>query len=247
MTDASQVKALDVARPPGSVAATVDVLAGAVARAVSGVGAAFRLGDVVGGWADPVVGLGAVRVLGADALAPFLFTGRPLSASDVEVVQAAIRVFPVPYREDPGDARVWRCRDWALGEVLAHLGVSEPAGDPAAALDSGGEDGCAGELAWPVWSASVSRLSVLALPAVGGPVREQVRRRRRDIWRGLARAMLRHDHFSAARLARWLALDAAVCSESLLGAALSHLELFTAPPPRVHLEIALARRLWEGS
>jgi hypothetical protein len=27
---------------------------------------------------------------------------------------------------------------------------------------------------------------------------------------------------------------------------LSHMELFTAPPPRVRLEIALARRLWEG-
>lgn len=137
---------------------------------------------------------------------------------------------------------MWRCRDWALGEVLAHLGVSEPGSNQAAALNSGGE----GESAWPVWSAAVSRLSMLALPAVGGPVREQVRRRRRDTWRGLARAMLRHDHLSAARLARWLALDAAVSSESLLGAALSHLELFTAPPPRVRLEIALARRLWEG-
>jgi hypothetical protein len=228
------------------MAAAVDVLAGAVAQAVSGAGRAFRLGEAVGGWADPVVGLGAVRVLGADALAPFLFTGRPPSASDVEVVRAALRVFPAPHREDPGDARVWRCRDWALGEVLAHLGVSEPGSNQAAALNSGGEGGSAGESAWPVWSAAVSRLSMLALPAVDGPVREQVRRRRRDTWRGLARAMLRHDHLNAARLARWLALDAAVSSESLLGAALSHLELFTASPPRVRLEIALARRLWEG-
>jgi hypothetical protein len=228
------------------MAAAVDVLAGAVAQAVSGAGRAFRLGEAVGGWADPVVGLGAVRVLGADALAPFLFTGRPPSASDVEVVRAALRVFPAPHREDPGDARVWLCRDWALGEVLAHLGVSEPGSNQAAALNSGGEGGSAGESAWPVWSAAVSRLSMLALPAVDGPVREQVRRRRRDTWRGLARAMLRDDHLSAARLARWLALGAAVSSESLLGAALSHLELFTASPPRVRLEIALARRLWEG-
>jgi hypothetical protein len=228
------------------MAAAVDVLAGAVAQAVCGAGRAFRLGEAVGGWADPVVGLGAVRVLGADALAPFLFTGRPPSASDVEVVRAALRVFPAPHREDPGDARVWLCRDWALGEVLAHLGVSEPGSNQAAALNSGGEGGSAGESAWPVWSGAVSRLSMLALPAVDGPVREQVRRRRRDTWRGLARAMLRHDHLSAARLARWLALDAAVSSESLLGAALSHLELFTASPPRVRLEIALARRLWEG-
>jgi hypothetical protein len=240
------VIAFDVARPPGSVAAAVDVLADAVAQALSGVGGAFGIGEVVGEWADPVVGLGAVRVLGADALTPFLFTGRPLSASDVEVVQAALRVFPAPHREDPGDARVWRCRDWALGEVLAHLGVNEPGRDQAAALDSGGEDGSAGDSAWLVWSAAVSRLSVLALPTVGGPVREQVRRRRRDTWRGLARAMLRDDYLSAARLTRWLALDAAVSPESLLGAALSHLELFTAPAPRVRLEIALARRLWEG-
>ncbi|HEY3692804.1 MAG TPA: hypothetical protein VGL46_21390 [Pseudonocardiaceae bacterium] len=240
------MNASDAARPPSSMGAAVDVLAGAVAQAVSGAGRAFRLGEAVGGWADPVVGLGAVRVLGADALAPFLFTGRPPSASDVEVVRAALRVFPAPHREDPGDARVWLCRDWALGEVLAHLGVSEPGSNQAAALNSGGEGGSAGESAWPVWSAAVSRLSMLALPAVDGPVREQVRRRRRDTWRGLARAMLRHDHLSAARLARWLALDAAVSSESLLGAALSHLELFTASPPRVRLEIALARRLWEG-
>ncbi|HEX4099005.1 MAG TPA: hypothetical protein VHY21_00460 [Pseudonocardiaceae bacterium] len=244
------MNALDVARPPGSVAAAVDVLAGAVARAVSGADGAFGLDGVVGGWSDPVVGLAAVRVLGADALAPFLFTGRPLSASDVEVTREALRVFPAPHREDPGDARVWRCRDWALGEVLAHLGVSEPRTDQtAAALDSDGGDGFAGQPPWLVWSATVTRLAMLALPAVGGPVREQVRRRQRDIWRGLARAMLRHDHLSAARLARWLALDAAVSPESspesLLGAVLCHLELFTAPPPRVRLEIALARRLVE--
>lgn len=136
-------------------------------------------------------------------------------------------------------------KTWALGEVLAHLGVTEPGRDRAAALDTGGEDGPAGEQAWPVWSATLSRLSVLALPAVDGPVREQVRRRRRDTRRGLVRAMLRQDYLSAARLARWLALDAALSPEPLLAAALSHLELFTAPPPRVRLEIALARRLLE--
>jgi hypothetical protein len=239
------VNAVEVARPPSSVAAAVDVLADAVAHALSGASGAFGLSDAVGGGADPVVWLGAVRVLGADALAPFLFAGHSPSASDVEVVQAARRVFPAPPRKDPGEAQVWRCKDWALGEVLAHLGMSEPERDRAADLDTDGDDGSVAEPAWPVWSATVSRLSVLALPAVGGPLREQVRRRRRDTCRGLARAMLRHDHLSAARLARWLALDAALFPELLLGAALSQLELFTAPPPRVRLEIALARRLWE--
>jgi hypothetical protein len=241
------VNAVDVARPPGSVAAAVDVLADAVVRALGRPGGAFGLSDAVGGEADPVVGLGAVRVLGADALAPFLFTGHLPSASDLEVVQAARRVFPAPPRQDPGDAQVWRCKDWALGEVLAHLGLTPPGTDRAVVLDpdAGSEDGPSGEPAWPVWSATVSRLSVLTLPAVGGPLREQVRRRRRDTCRGLTRAMLRHDHLSAARLARWLALDAALFPESLLGAALRQLELFTASPPRVRLEIALARRLWE--
>jgi hypothetical protein len=237
------VNALDVARPSGSVAAAVDALAGAVVQALGGAGGAFVLSEVVGGWADPVVGLGAVRVLGTDALAPFVFTGHPLSADDVEVVQAALRVFPAPDGERPGDAWVWRGKDWALGEVLAHLGVTEPERDRVAAPDAGGEDGPAGEQAWPVWSATVSRLSVLALSGVDGPVREQVRRRRRDTCRGLVRAMLRQDHLSAARLARWLALDAALSAEPLLAAALSHLELFTAPSPRVRLEVALARRL----
>lgn len=225
------------------MAAAVDALAGAVVQALSGAGDAFVLSEVVGGWADPVVGLGAVRVLGADALTPYLFTGHPLSADDVEMVQAALRVFPTPGGEGPGYAWVWRCKDWALGEVLAHLGVSEAGRDRAASLDVDGEDWSAGEQAWPVWSATVSRLSVLALPVVDGLVREQVRQRRRDTRRGLVRAMLRQDHLSAARLARWLALDAALFPEPLLAAALGHLELFTAPSPRVQLEVTLARRL----
>ncbi|WP_059011125.1 hypothetical protein [Streptomyces specialis] len=61
--------------------------------------------------------------------------------------------------------------------------------------------------------------------------------------RGLGRAMLRRDHLTAARLARWLALDAGPEPEPLLLIALGHIAALAPDKPRVLLELAAARRL----
>jgi hypothetical protein len=50
----------------------VDALAEGIARAVSGAGDAFRLSDQIVVMADRAIGLAAVRVLGADSLAPLV-------------------------------------------------------------------------------------------------------------------------------------------------------------------------------
>ena len=223
--------------------AAVDVLADGIARAVSSAGDAFRLRDLIAGVADQTMGLAAVRVLGADALAPFVVPGRRISIDDVAAVQAAVEVFPAPARHDPADARVWRLRDGALREVVARLGMAKLAGNGLAAGDVTSSEDHVGEQPWPRWSGELTRLSPLALPGLDGPVHDQVRRRRRDTMRGVARAMMRTDSLSAARLVRWLAVDATSDAQPLLTTALQHLELFTAPPPRVRLEIAVARRL----
>lgn len=221
----------------------MDVLADGITCALAGDGDFVRLRDVLGGVADQAMGLAAVRVLGADVLAPFVFTGRPITVDDVAVLQAAVDVFPAPSRRDPADAQVWRLKDWALREVVARLGMAELDGPGLAAGDSGGGREQVGELPWPMWAAELVRLSTLALPGLAGPVHDQVRRRREDTLRGVVRALMRTDYLSAARLVRWVALDARRYPEPLLASALEYVELFTAPPPLVRLEIAVARRV----
>jgi hypothetical protein len=225
------------------VGAAVDALADGIARAVCGAGDAFRLSDQIVVMADQAMGLAAVRVLGADALAPFVVSGRTIPVDDVAVVRAAVEAFPAPARQDRADARVWGLRDWALGEVVVRLGNTALASGGLAQDNFGNGENCASEQPWPKWSAELSRLSTLALPGLDGPVHDQVRRRQRDTLRGVVRAMMRTDFLSAARLIRWLAVDATSGVEPLLTTALQHLELVTGPPPRVRLEIAMARWL----
>ncbi|KJK57420.1 hypothetical protein [Saccharothrix sp. ST-888] len=52
---------------------------------------------------------------------------------------------------------------------------------------------------WPGWTAGLPQLSALALPGPHCPQRDQARRRRLDLGRGLTHALLRRDLLRAAR------------------------------------------------
>jgi hypothetical protein len=98
----------------------------------------------------------------------------------------------------------------------------------------------------------LAALAPLALPGLGDPFKVSVRRRSHDVARGVVRAMLRRDHPTAARLARWLALAEHHGGAAVLDllAVLDHLDL-EATEARTALDTAIARRLsstgWEAA
>ncbi|MGK4579977.1 hypothetical protein [Kitasatospora sp. HPMI-4] len=228
-------------------------LASDIACALRGAGtAAFRLERHPQG--NEAAHLGAVRTLGADALAPFAVGPHSLGPGDVALLTEAVRAFPAPPPLDPVTDRLWGLRDWALHRTLTALGVSADGWDGLADVHRYGVAAPApvepvqrvvprpADEPWPDWTAGLAQLSSLALPGLHCPQRDQARRRRLDLGRGLTHALLRRDLLRAARLARWLALDSATRPEPLLSAALAHIEALAVDRPRTLLETALARR-----
>jgi hypothetical protein len=236
-----------VSGPPRAVyAAAVETLAGSVVRALTGADDAFRLADQLwpsGGPADyRKAGLAAVRVLGPDALTPFLLAGHWFGPDDAEVVATSIRTFPTPepdpdWEDDRNTVR--RLRDWATGQVMTQLGVSGSARPyPARARGGLGRD-----RGWVGWAGVLAQLSPLVLPGLDCSLHADARRYRLDVARGVTRAMLRRDHLTAARLARWLTAGGEVPMDPSfpLEPVLRQLELVAEPDPRLQLEITLAR------
>ncbi|SDD75579.1 hypothetical protein [Actinokineospora iranica] len=218
-------------------------LAESVLRALTGPRHAFRLREHVHNPTD----LAAVRVLNTDALAPFALHEQPISAEDAEVIREAVLTYPPPEPTDHGSALLWRYRDWALGRLLRDLGGHDVPGTPEA---PGGDSEISAPTAefptgqgWPAFTALLAQLSSLAMPGLRSPARDQARLRRQDLTRGMVRAMLRKDPPTAARLARWVALDLADEPEPLLAPALAHLEFYATTAPRARLELTIARLL----
>ncbi|ANW20325.1 hypothetical protein [Streptomyces clavuligerus] len=224
---------------PGSVETATCVLAGALTRALQEDGDAFGVSRSLGAWGDRTGGLAAVRVLGADVLTPFVLTGRPLPAEDAALVRTAVRAHPAP-RHQPLEAALWGARDAALVRALAALGV-DGADWEGLAPASPSPDGLAAD--WMSLTAVLVPLASAAHPFTDTALRTQLAGRRLDLSRGLVRALLRRDLLSAARMARWLVLDASATVPDLVGPALEHLATLGADDPRVQLEVAVARRL----
>lgn len=230
-------------------ATAVETLARRVVRALSGADDAFRLADQLSPDASPAdrrAGFAALRVLGPDALAPFVLGEQRFGPRDAEIVQISIRMFPVhepnPEAEDTGNAdrdnTVRALRDWATGQVLAGLRVPGSARPypVRAAADVSWDRG------WMAWTAILAQLSPLATPGLDGCIHGDVRRHRLDVARGATRAMLRRDHLTAARLARWLAADEVPTDPPFrVEPMLRHLELVAETDPRMQLEIMMAR------
>ncbi|MCG5213229.1 hypothetical protein [Streptosporangium sp. KLBMP 9127] len=224
---------------PGTVAPAVHLLAGALRRALLEEGGGFRLARVLPGREDSCAGLAAVRVLGADALAPFVVKGLALPAQDAALIRAAVRAHPAP-QEPERQVLLWGIRDAALVRGLAVSGVDAtgweglaPAGSTAHLL----------RLPWVAMAAELVRVAGAAPPFAEEAVHAQLARSHLDISRGLVRALLRRDLPSAACLTRWLA----PAGEQLTTPALDYLEIAGADDPRVSLDTAIARRLTTGT
>jgi hypothetical protein len=238
-----------VSGPPRAVYTTaVETLAGCVVRALTGADDAYRLTDQVPPEGSPTrqAGLAAIRVLGADALAPFMVAGHRFSPGDAEIVVSSIRAFPLAesdldlqHDHDDNAVLVRALREWATGEVLTRLGepgFSTPY--PArAGVGAGHDEG------WVAWATVLAQLSPLVVRGLDSALHADARRYRLDVARGVTRAMLRRDHLTAARLARWCAAcgDAPMDPPFPVEPVLRQLELVAEPDPRLRLEITMAR------
>ncbi|MBV9314948.1 MAG: hypothetical protein JO100_14745 [Pseudonocardia sp.] len=188
----------------------------------------FRLAELIS-LDDPSPGLAAVRVLGADTLAPYRIAKRPIGSQDAEIVTASLVAFPTT----DSAALPVRLQDWATRRLLAG-----PTGRPAPKFPA--VPGLSAGLDWPGLAAVLGPLAPLAIPGLDCPVHDMARGRPLDLARGVTRSLLRRDYSTAARLARWFAIGpsvAAVPVESVL----THLALFAGDDPRIGLDIALAR------
>lgn len=240
-----------VSGPPRAVYTTaVETLAGCVVRSITGADDAFRLTHQLLPESNPVdrqAGLAAVRVLGSDALAPFMVAGHQLSSGDAEVVAISLRTFPLPepvivgqHDHDTDNAMLVRLlREWATGEVLTQLG--EPGLASPYPAEAGA--GFGRERGWVAWVGLLAQLSPLAVPGLDSALHADVRRYRLDVARGVTRAMLRRDHLTAARLARWLAAcgEASMDPPFAVELVLRQLELIAELDPRLRLEITMTR------
>ncbi|MGP4111404.1 hypothetical protein ACTWP5_10860 [Streptomyces sp. 4N509B] len=167
----------------------------------------------------------AVRLLGADLLAPYLLTGQALPSEESAAIRlslAALSPTPKPpaappLGPEPPWVRAWI--DWGLATVLARLAPAAPVvpapappgpprcGDDAprrrsAAEAVGRPDRAEG---WVPWSSRMGQLASLALPGLDGPVHHAARHGALALARGATRALLRGDFATAARVTRWLA------------------------------------------
>ncbi|MFI7275278.1 hypothetical protein [Streptomyces sp. NPDC049879] len=233
----------------GAAGTAADVLAAALADALTPGGGTFTLRAGLDGRVDPVRALGALRGTGADVLAPFLLGGHPFTASDAALVRAAVTAFPAPEPRTSDDA-AWAPRDAALTQALAALGVPTHGWEGLAADRHTALTGPAAlpdPTAWTAWTAEAVRLSALALPPVTGTLRERFGAHPPALVNGLVHALLRRDHLAAARTARWLALDAGTTPDPLLPAALTHLTALGPHRPRTLFELAVVRRLLGGA
>ncbi|MBP2406669.1 hypothetical protein [Streptomyces syringium] len=193
------------------------------------------LADFVGSAADPKAALAAVRVAGADALAPQAFGAR-LDPDDAQAAAQALNLFDLAAG---GQSATVAWRDWGFARLLADHAGTAPPPLPAAHVvlaDPG---------AWQPWCQAAAQLAPLSLPGLDGPVRDAVRGRPLALARGTTRALLRRDYPTAARLLRWLAALHGERVRLPLKPApiLDHLALHAGGGGRLALDLAVTRRM----
>ncbi|WP_158708954.1 hypothetical protein [Streptomyces sp. NRRL S-920] len=222
-------------------ARAADDLAGRLHRCLETPDSGAALADYVRGAPDRRTALAAVRVLGPDVLAPALFGSRRIDPADREVIATALAHYPL----DAGGTAETTSLDRVTTSLL-HRVEGAVSGDGVAVDDGVDVDAfLRPEEHWRPWAQHMAQVASCALPGVCGPLVDQARTRAADLGRGVARAMLRRDYRTAARLVRWTALadNGAAVEQLNVEAVLRHLELCGSVDARLSLDVRIARLL----
>ncbi|MGW7051814.1 hypothetical protein [Streptomyces sp. NPDC054887] len=181
----------------------------------------------------------AIRVLGADALAPYALDHRaaPGGENDEAVVREALAAYP----PGPGASAVsvWSYRGLVEAShafLPGGAGRFPPA--PRATAAWVGDD------PWPKLSHRVSQLAALALPGLAQDLADALAPRTDDLARGFVRAVRRRDWLQSAGLGRWLARLPGVPPTLGLDTGLAFVRQMSDGDPRVALHVVAARQFY---
>lgn len=222
-----------------SLDAAVHDIASAVAVALDGGCGRYALSDVLA--QDDALALAAIRVLGADVLAPYALEGgaaTPHGGADEAVVRRALAARP-PHA-DAADSDAWSYRGLAEASRIYLSDGPASAGEWPPEPPAG--SGWVRTDPWPRLAHRVAPLASLSLPGLTPALAAGLTARTEDLARGFVRAVSRRDWRQAAGLGRWLARMPEVPDTLGLDTGLVYVRRMSAGDARVALHVTAARR-----
>lgn len=222
------------------LSAVVADVAQGVALALRGGGDSYALSRVLP--QGEAVASAAIRVLGADVLAPYALDRGPThdvddtaDTADRALVHGALVAYPPG--ADASDVSVWSYRGLVAGARAFLPGAADGwPPEPAAATAWVATD------PWPRLAHRAAQLASLSLPGLDTPLAECLAERTDDLARGFVRAVRRRDWLQAAGLGRWLAGLPDVPGSLGLDSGLVFVRQMSGDDPRVVLHITAAAR-----
>ncbi|MFD5098388.1 hypothetical protein [Streptomyces albidochromogenes] len=219
------------------LSAVVADAANGVVLALAGGGDPYALSRLLG--QGDAMASAAIRVLGADALAPYALDHRavPGGEDDEAVVREALAAYPPG--PDASAVSVWTYRGLVeASHAFLPGGADRFPQAPQAASAWVTDD------PWPKLSHRVSQLAALALPGVAPDLADRLAVRTDDLARGFVRAVRRRDWLQAAGLGRWLARLPDVPRTLGLDTGLTFVRRMSDGDPRVALHVVAARQFY---
>lgn len=231
------------AQENSSLSTVVADVANGVALALDGECDSYALSALLA--QDDTTALAAVRVLGADVLAPYALGGDASGRGalgrdpDGQVVRKALAAYPPG--SDASDVSLWSYRGLveASRAFLPANGedwpVQPPAGDAWLRTDP-----------WPKLAHRAAQLAALSLPGLAPALAAGLAARTDDLARGFVRAVRRRDWLQAAGVGRWLVRAPGVPDSLGLDAGLTYVRRMSGGDPRVALHATAAQRFPGG-
>ena len=218
-----------------ALSAMVADAATGVALALQGEGDRYALSGMLP-QGDPLA-LAAIRVLGADVLAPYAVNrlAAPFAEDDETVVRQALAAYRP--KADASVVSVWSYRGLIeASRMFLPADAQQWPEAPEAETDWAESE------PWPKLSHRVSLLAALALPGLAAGLAEHLAARTDDLSRGFVRAIRRRDWLQAAGLGRWLARFPDVPPTLGLDNGLAFVRQMGGADPRVTLHVVAAQR-----